>query len=104
MCIFIENTDKGVPMRANDNLVRKQYLISSSQVKKIELLAKKQNKSAAEMVRNAIDAFNPDVSMDMKESELLELVSARVKEAISNTRETRNRLQTTLEMLGARGD
>jgi adenylate cyclase len=91
-------------MRANDNLVRKQYLISSSQVKKIELLAKKQNKSAAEMVRNAIDAFNPDVSMDMKESELLELVSARVKEAISNTRETRNRLQTTLEMLGARGD
>jgi adenylate cyclase len=91
-------------MRANENLVRKQYLISSSQVKKIELLAKKQNKSAAEMVRNAIDAFNPDVSMDMKESELLDLVSARVKEAISNTRETRNRLQTTLEMLGARGD
>lgn len=91
-------------MRANENLVRKQYLISSSQVKKIELLAKKQNKSAAEMVRNAIDAFNPDVSMDMKESELLDLVSARVKEAIANTRETRNRLQTTLETLGVRGD
>jgi adenylate cyclase len=91
-------------MRANDNLVRKQYLISSSQVKKIELLAKKQNKSAAEMVRNAIDAFNPDVSMDMNESELLDLVSARVKEAIADTRKTRSRLQTTLEMLGARGD
>lgn len=91
-------------MRANDNLVRKQYLISSSQVKKIELLAKKQNKSAAEMVRNAIDAFNPDVSMDMNESELLDLVSARVKEAIADTRKTRSRLQTTLEMLGVRGD
>lgn len=91
-------------MRANDNLVRKQYLISSSQVKKIELLAKKQNKSAAEMVRNAIDAFNPDVTMDMKESELLDLVSARVKEAIANTRDTRNRLQTTLEKLEARGN
>jgi hypothetical protein len=104
MCIFIENTDKGIPMRANDNLVRKQYLISSSQVKKIELLAKKQNKSAAEMVRNAIDAFNPDVSMDMNESELLDLVSARVKEAIADTRKTRSRLQTTLEMLGVRGD
>lgn len=90
-------------MRANDNLVRKQYLISSSQVKKIELLAKKQNKSAAEMVRNAIDAFNPDVSMDMKESELLDLVSARVKEAIADTQKTRSRLQATLEMLGARG-
>jgi len=52
----------------------------------------------------AIDAFNPDISMDMKESELLDLVSARVKEAIVNTQETRSRLKATLEMLDARGD
>ncbi len=91
-------------MHAAEKLVRKQYLISPSQVKKIEFLAKKENKSAAEMVRNAIDAFNPDVSMDMKESELLDLVSARVKEAIANTQETRSRLKTTLETLAARGD
>jgi hypothetical protein len=91
-------------MQPTENLVRKQYLISPSQVKKIELLAKKQKKSAAEMVRNAIDAFNPDTSMDMKESELLDLVSARVKEAIINTQETRSRLKATLEMLGVRGD
>jgi hypothetical protein len=91
-------------MPATENLVRKQYLISPSQVKKIELLAKKQQKSAAEMVRNAIDAFDPDASMDMKESELLDLVSARVKEAIADTRDTRRRLKTTLETLAARGD
>ena len=91
-------------MQPTENLVRKQYLISPSQVKKIELLAKKQKKSAAEMVRNAIDAFDPDASMDMKESELLDLVSARVKEAIANTQETRSRLKKTLEILAARGD
>jgi hypothetical protein len=91
-------------MQVAENLVRKQYLISPAQVKKIELLAKKQKKSAAEMVRNAIDAFNPDESMDMKESELLDLVSARVKEAIENTQETRRRLEMTLETLAARGD
>lgn len=91
-------------MQAAENYVRKQYLISPSQVKKIELLAKKSNKSAAEMVRNAIDAFDPDASMDMKESELLDLVAARVKEAIVNTQETRSRLKKTLETLAARGN
>lgn len=90
-------------MQAAENLVRKQYLISPSQVKKIELLAKKHNTSAAEMVRTAIDAFNPDASMDIKESELLDLVASRVKEAISDTQETRRRLKTTLETLAARG-
>lgn len=91
-------------MQTAENLVRKQYLISQSQAKKIELLAKEQNKSAAEMVRNAIDAFNPDASMDMKESELLDLVSARIKDAIADTRETRRRLKTALETLAARGN
>lgn len=90
-------------MQAANNLVRKQYLISPTQVKKIELLAKKQKKSAAEMVRNAIDAFNPDVPIDMKESELFDLVSTRVREAIANTQETRDRLEKTLETLALRG-
>lgn len=62
------------------------------------------NKSAAEMVRNAIDACDPDANMDMKESELFDLASVRVKEAIENIRETLDRLQTTLQMLEARGD
>lgn len=66
-------------------LIRKQFLISSSQVKKIDRLAKKQNTSSAEMVRKAIDAFNPDVPANMEESELLELASSRVKEAIART-------------------
>ncbi len=90
-------------MRAAENLVRKQYLISPSQVKKIELLAKKQKKSAAEMVRNAIDAFNPDVPVDMEESALFDLVSTRLREAIADTQQTRKRLNKTLRKLGVEG-
>jgi len=70
-------------------------------VKKIELLAKKNNTSAAAMVRNAITAYNPDVPTDMEDSELLELLSTRVKEAIIDTRNTRKRLDKTLKKLSA---
>jgi hypothetical protein len=91
-------------MQAAENLVRKQYLISPKQVKKIEALAKKQKTSAAEMVRSAIDAYNPDVPIDLQESELLELVSQRVKEAIADTKETRKRLGKTLQALGVGRD
>jgi len=87
-------------MQTAKNLVRKQYLISHSQAKKIERLAKKQKKSAAEMVRNAIDAFDPDVPVDMEESALFDLVSSRVKEAITDTQQTRKLLNETLRRLG----
>ena len=86
-------------MHAAENLVRKQYLIASSQDKKVQSLAKKQNKSAAEVVRLAIEAYDPDVPAELKESELFELVSSRVKEAITDTRKTRKRLQKTLAVL-----
>jgi hypothetical protein len=82
-----------------EKLVRKQFLISPAQVKKIEFLAKKKNTSAAEMVRNAIAAYNPDIPIDIEESELLELVSARIKEAIIDTRNTRKHLDKTLKKL-----
>jgi hypothetical protein len=91
-------------MQAAENLVRKQYLISPKQIEKIEILAKKQKTSAAQLVRAAIDAYNPDIPMDMKESELLDLVSTRVKEAIADTQETRKRLGLTLQKLAVRGE
>ncbi len=86
-------------MRTAENLVRKQYLIAPRQIEKLEILAKKQKTSAADVVRRAIDAFNPDVPADMNESELFELVSAKVKEAIADTQETRQRLKKTLAAL-----
>ena len=87
-------------MQAAENLVRKQYLIAPRQIEKLQLIAKKQKTSAAEVVRMAIDAFNPDTPADMNENELLDLVSQRVKEAIAETRATRERLNKALAALG----
>lgn len=87
-------------MQIAERLVRKQFMISLDQIKKLELLAKKEQTSAAEMVRKAIDAYNPTIPKDMDESELLELVSARVKEAIVDTQKTRSALTKTFKNLG----
>jgi competence protein ComGC len=90
-------------MQTAEKLVRKQFLIFPKQVKKLELLAKKQKTSAAEMVRCAIDAYDIDAQQDMEESELLELVSARVKEAIADTQNIRKRLDNTFKELKIEG-
>jgi len=87
-------------MQVSERLVRKQFLISLDQVKKLELLAQREKTSAADMVRKAIDAYDPNNPKDMDESELLELVSARVKEAIADTQKTRSSLAKTLKNLG----
>jgi molybdopterin/thiamine biosynthesis adenylyltransferase len=92
-------------MQAAENLIRKQYLIAPHQIEKIKVLADKQKTSAAEVVRMAIDAFNPDVlhvpvEFELSESELFDLVSARLKEAIADTQETQKRLRKTLIALG----
>ena len=91
-------------MQAANKLIRKQYLISLGQASKLESLTQKHHKSEAEIVRNAIDAYNPDGLSSMEESELLALVTERVKEAIADTQQTRERLNKTFEQLGLRCD
>jgi len=89
-------------MQETEKLIRKQFLIYPAQAKKIESIAKRQKISAAEIVRKAIDAFNPDALADMAETELLELVRGRVKEAITDTQNTRERLAAALNRLEAK--
>ncbi len=87
-------------MQTTENFVRKQYLVAPHQIEKIQVLAEKQNTSAAAVVRMAIDAFNPDMPPDLNESDLFTLVSAKVKEAIADTQATRKRLHKILAALG----
>ncbi|MBW2634791.1 MAG: hypothetical protein JRE14_11830 [Deltaproteobacteria bacterium] len=89
-------------MQFSQNMIRKQILMYPRQVNKIKSLAKKKNTSAAEMVRQAIDAFDPDVTVDMTESELFELAAARVKEALADTITTRKKVTAALDKLEAR--
>jgi len=64
-------------MQTQTNLVRKQYLISESNIRKIEMLASAKGASAAEIVRRAIDAYDPHGAADMEAPELMQVVHER---------------------------
>jgi hypothetical protein len=84
-----------------ENLVRKQLMLSNTNIKKLERIAKEKKLSVASVVRAAIDSFNPN-GADLETSELMELVSTRLKEAIADTASTRKRLDKTLTSLEER--
>jgi hypothetical protein len=84
-----------------EKLVRKQFLLSPSQVKKLNRLARDEGTSVAEMVRVAIDSYNPDTAAiaDLDAPELIELVSKRLKEAIASTKKANRTIDKTLKKL-----
>ncbi len=84
-----------------EKLVRKQFLISPSQIKKLNRLARDKGTSVAEMVRVAIDSYNPDKAAvaDLDAPELIELVSERLKEAITSTKKANRTINRTLKKL-----
>ena len=89
-------------MQQAQKLVRKQHLIYKRHVEKLRVLAEAEKTSASEMLRRAIDAFDPNVAADMNESDLLELTRVRVKEAIKDTIATRKRAEATLKEIEER--
>ena len=87
---------------AKENLVRKQYLISSEQIKKLEVLAEEKGTSSGEIVRSAIDAYDPH-GTTIDSEELMELVAIRLKEAITSTQQANAKVSETLERLSKNG-
>lgn len=87
----------------SDNLIRKQIMLSNENIEKLESIAKDKGLSVANVVRTAIDSFNPKEIDTGENSELMQLVSSRLKEAIEDTLETRKRLDKTLSSLESRG-
>lgn len=81
-------------------LVRKQYLVSPKNVSKLERIAKKKGTSATAIVREAIEAYNPEGLDSLGDTELMTLVSTKLKEAIHDTQATRKKLDKTLKTLG----
>ena len=53
------------------------------------------------MIRQAIDAFNPDAMVDMAESELFGLASAKVKKTLADTIAVRKRVTAALDKIEA---
>ncbi len=88
---------------AQSNLVRKQFLISEESVEKLKKLAESGHISASAVVRQAIESYNPDQSQEMEMPELMDLVSARLKEAISATKKANKKVANTLKLLDQNG-
>ncbi len=86
-------------MGAQTNLVRKQYLVSEDNIKKIQELARHEGTSAAKIVRQAIDAYDPNRGEDMDAPELIQLLSKRLKEAIAATRHANRKVSRVLKTL-----
>jgi hypothetical protein len=64
-------------------------------VEKIEKLAAANGTSAGNIVRFAIDAYDPNKKQKESEQELLELANERIQEAIKVTKNARRRLRKT---------
>lgn len=83
------------------NLVRKQIMLSNANINKLKKIAKAKKSSVAEIVRTAVESYDPD-AVDINMGELAEIVSIKLKEAIEDTAKTRKRLNKTLNVLEAR--
>ncbi len=86
-----------------NKLVRKQFLVSRKQVIKLDRLAQDQSTSVAEVVRLAIDAYEPGETPELGSRELMSLVSAQLKETINATRRANDVLAKALKTLDAGG-
>ncbi len=90
-----------MPAPQTEKFVRKQFLISTSQVKKLDRIARDEGTSVAEIVRVAIDSYDPDIATftDSDTSELMNLVSIQLKEAIASTQKANRNIDRALKSL-----
>ena len=93
-----------MPTPQTEKLVRKQFLISPSQIKKLDRIARDEGTSVAEIVRVAIDTYDPNSAAfaDIDSPELIELVSTRLKEAITSTQKANRNIDRALKNLSKR--
>jgi predicted DNA-binding protein len=89
--------------RSAEKMVRKQFLVPPSTVERLERLATAQGTSASEIVRQAIKSYDARDTATMESSELMELVAARLKEAIKSTRHAQRTVSKTLRELDSAG-
>ena len=84
------------------DLMRKQYLVTESNVAKLENISVIEQVSAAEIVRRAIDAYTPNAVNDVQAPELMEFASMHLKEAVKATKKANRVVAKTLKTLTKR--
>lgn len=88
-------------MATSEKMVRKQFLVPPSTVRRLEQLAAKRGTSASEIVRQAINSYEVEDAEAMQSAELMELVSVRLKEAIKSTRHAQRSVARSLKALSS---
>lgn len=76
-------------------------MLSNSNILKLESIANKQGASVAEVVRLAVDHYNP-IAGDMGDQELMALVSKNLKAAIKETDRVNRKVKKTIKQFEAR--
>jgi hypothetical protein len=73
-------------------------------LKKLECIAQDEGRSVAEVVRVAIDNYNPDTASfaDLDAPGLMDLVSTRLKETIISTQKANRKIDLALKKLSKR--
>lgn len=79
-------------------LLRKQYLVTSDNVSKLEEIAGAEGVAATEIVRRAIEAYQPG-NDEGEMDKLVELMSDSVREAIKKVRSARKAVRETKKEL-----
>jgi hypothetical protein len=81
-------------------LHRKQYLMGQDDIQKIAVIREKQGKSAAEVVRDAIKAYDPLQENDNQiPPDMLAFLSSEIDAAIQDTRKSNTKLESLLTSL-----
>jgi rRNA-processing protein FCF1 len=84
---------------ASKKMVRKQFLVPPSMVRRLERLAAARGTSASEIVRQAINSYDVNAAEAMGSDDLMELVSQHLKDAIKSTRRAQRTVAKTLRAL-----
>lgn len=86
-------------MATASNLVRKQFLVSTENVEKLNRIARKRGGSVTEVVRKAIDAFEPEETETLEAPELMDLLAGQLQEALKATEAANRKVDAALEAL-----
>ena len=88
-------------MESSKALHRKQYLVSSANLDKIAAIQASQGKSATQVVREAIEAYNPNsTDEDVLTPESVIFLQGEIKTAIAETQKANDRVEALLHKLG----
>jgi Arc/MetJ-type ribon-helix-helix transcriptional regulator len=84
----------------NTNLIRKQYLMSKQELSKIDVIRVSEKKSAAEVVRDAVRAYNPSIGdSEQFTTELFAFLSSELESAIYATNATSAKVNAMVNKL-----